>query len=76
MTAKEKRQCRAAVAELTPRQKEILARIATGEPRKAIASELRISEKTLGTHTERMYLRLKIHSQGLAVRMACAAGLV
>ena len=54
----------------------MVARIATGEPRKAIASELRISEKTLGTHTERMYLRLKIHSQGLAVRMACAAGLV
>ena len=69
-------ECRKAVGDLSPRQREILVKIAACKPRKVIAAELRISANTLKTHIGRIYARLQIQSDTQAVRIACAVGMV
>jgi DNA-binding NarL/FixJ family response regulator len=68
--------CRKAVGHLTPRQRQVLVKIAACKPRKVIAGELGISQGTLKTHIENIYRRLDIQADTQAVRVACAAGLV
>ena len=48
---------------LTPRQAQTLFLTVLGRPRKAIASELFVSEDTVKTHTRSLYQKLSIHSR-------------
>ncbi len=67
--------CKAAVARLAPRQREVLALLADGHPRKLIADKLEISENTVGSHCEAIYARLGVSSVAQAVVIATKAGL-
>ena len=62
--------------ELTPRQKEVLARIAEGQSTKDIALALEISVKTVETHRAQVMERLNIHNIAGLVRYAIKTGLV
>jgi len=47
---------------LTPREAEIVARLAEGEKRESVAGELKISRHTLDTHVRRAFAKLRLHS--------------
>jgi DNA-binding NarL/FixJ family response regulator len=61
---------------LTPRQREILRLIATGQSTKEIARTLNISVKTVETHRLQLMERLDIHEIAGLVRYALRVGLV
>jgi DNA-binding NarL/FixJ family response regulator len=67
---------RGSVAELTPRQGEVLRMIAEGFTTKAIAHNLNISVKTVETHRSTLMERLNIHDVAGLVRYAIKMGLV
>ena len=52
---------------ITPRQAEILRRLATGASKAAIASEIGVSVNTVRAHIRRLYVRLRVHTAGEAV---------
>ena len=52
---------------LTPRETEILERIARGLQTKEIAGELGIGERTIGSHLRNIYEKLHVHSRSAAV---------
>lgn len=58
----------ATIAELTPRQQEILPLLADGLPNKLISRRLGLSEDTVKTHLKALYQELNVHS-----RTACVA---
>ena len=60
---------------LTPREREILALLASGLDQRAIASELVISSKTVGTHIQRILAKLDVGSRAQAVAYAHRNGL-
>ena len=55
------------VERLTPRELEILQRVATGEPSSEIAEELGMSRHTLRTHIQNVLTKLGVHSKTDAV---------
>jgi len=61
---------------LTPRQREILVRIAEGQSTKEIARALEISVKTVESHRSQLTERLSIHDVAGLVRFAIKAGLI
>jgi DNA-binding NarL/FixJ family response regulator len=61
---------------LTRREHEILRLLADGKRPKEIAHELYLSQKTVGTHVERLYRKLGVHSRQQAVAAARRHGLV
>jgi DNA-binding NarL/FixJ family response regulator len=61
---------------LTPRQREVLKRIAEGRSTKEIAFELSLSVKTVETHRAQIMERLGIRDVAGLVRYAMRAGLV
>ena len=61
---------------LTPREREVLALLATGRSSKQAARELVISPRTLGTHMQHILRKLDVHSRTQAVVIANRAGLV
>lgn len=61
---------------LTPRQREVLKRIAEGRSTKEIAYELKLSVKTVETHRAQIMERLGIRDVAGLVRYAMRAGLV
>jgi DNA-binding response OmpR family regulator len=61
---------------LTVREHEILGLLAAGRNQKQVAAELVISPKTVGTHIERIFTKLGVHSRAEAVAMACRLELV
>ncbi len=61
---------------LTPRQREVLKRIAEGRSTKEIAYELNLSVKTVETHRAQLMERLGIRDVAGLVRYAMRAGLV
>jgi DNA-binding NarL/FixJ family response regulator len=65
-----------ALAELTPRQREVLTLIAEGRSTKDIARALSISVKTVETHRAQLMDRLNIHAIAGLVRYAIKIGLV
>ncbi|MDQ5847305.1 MAG: response regulator transcription factor [Acidobacteriota bacterium] len=65
-----------ALAELTPRQREVLTLIAEGRSTKDIARALSISVKTVETHRAQLMDRLNIHDIASLVRYAIKIGLV
>jgi DNA-binding CsgD family transcriptional regulator len=69
-------QCGMAVAKLTDREKECLRGLASGRPRKQIASEMGIHPQTFSKHLASVYAKLGINSEVEAVRVAVAANCV
>lgn len=61
---------------LSPRQREVLRRIAEGQATKEIAFELGLSVKTVETHRAQLMERLGIRDVPGLVRLAIRAGLV
>jgi DNA-binding CsgD family transcriptional regulator len=67
---------RGQLQELTPRELQVLQRIAEGESTKEVAAHLGITFKTAACHRHRLMQKLDVHGTGALVRMAIAAGLV
>ena len=65
----------ALVADLPPRQKEVLESMARGLLNKQIAWELNISEKTVKMHRALLLERLGVATSAEAIRIAVEAGL-
>ena len=63
-------------AQLTDREREVLALIAEGHSNKEIATRLGIGVRTIETHRERIMRRLDIHSVAGLTKFAIANGLV
>jgi DNA-binding NarL/FixJ family response regulator len=64
------------LAALTPRQREILRRLAEGQSTKQIAYDLDLSVKTVETHRAQIVERLGIRDLAGLVRLAIRCGLV
>ena len=63
------------VARLTPREQEVLDRLAQGLPNKTIAYDLGISPRTVEVHRANVMTKLEVHALSDALRIAFAAGL-
>jgi DNA-binding NarL/FixJ family response regulator len=66
----------AALAELTPRELEVLRHVARGLSNGAIAAELVLGEATVKTHVARIFQKLDLHDRAQAVVLAYETGLV
>ena len=55
---------------LTPRELDVLARLAQGMTNRQIADDLFISVKTAGVHVTRILFKLGAHTRGQAVAIA------
>ncbi|MGX5715213.1 LuxR C-terminal-related transcriptional regulator [Arthrobacter sp. MAHUQ-56] len=60
---------------LTPREKEVLRLVASGQGNRAIAAALFLSEKTVARHISNIYLKLGLTSRAAATRYAFEHGL-
>jgi DNA-binding CsgD family transcriptional regulator/tetratricopeptide (TPR) repeat protein len=58
------------LSRLTPREREILERLARGATNKAIAGELVISEKTVSVHVSNVLAKLGVENRGAAAALA------
>ncbi|HEU4630448.1 MAG TPA: LuxR C-terminal-related transcriptional regulator [Gemmatimonadaceae bacterium] len=65
-----------AAGALTARELQVLRRLATGETNRAIAAELRISEKTVARHVSNIFLKLELSTRAAATAYAYRHGLV
>ncbi len=63
------------LAQLTPRERDVLSGIARGLTNKAIAAELGISRRTVEAHRESLMRKLSIHSVAGLTRLALEVGL-
>jgi DNA-binding NarL/FixJ family response regulator len=61
--------------ELTPREREILDRIARGRSNGAIAAELGLAPKTVGNHVSAIFAKLRVVSRAEAIVRAREEGL-
>jgi DNA-binding NarL/FixJ family response regulator len=57
---------------LTPRQRQILERVALGETDGEIAAALSLSQATIGKHLEQMFKRLGVHTRTAAAAVLSA----
>ncbi len=60
-------QIRRQLDQLTPRETEILDHISRGLSTKEIASQLHLSDRTIGSHLRKIYDKLQVHSRSAAV---------
>lgn len=67
---------RVAEGELTPREREVLQLVAEGQTNRLIASELRLSIKTVEAHRARIMTKLKIHNAAGLTRYAISRGII
>jgi DNA-binding CsgD family transcriptional regulator len=58
------------LSRLTPREREILDRIATGATNQTIAEELFISPKTVSVHVSNVLAKLGVENRGAAAALA------
>jgi RNA polymerase sigma factor (sigma-70 family) len=65
-----------ALAELTPREREVLALLASGRSSKEIARKLVISPRTVSTHVQHILGKLDVNNRTRAIALAHRAGLV
>jgi DNA-binding NarL/FixJ family response regulator len=61
--------------ELTPREREVLILIASGQSNRQIANELGISERTASTHVSNLFSKLEVASRTQAALFAVRGGL-
>jgi DNA-binding NarL/FixJ family response regulator len=61
---------------LTPREQEVLSRLALGRTNRQIADELYISESTAGVHVSNILSKLGVATRTEAARVALSQGLV
>lgn len=61
---------------LTPREKEVLVGIATGETNKEIAARLGISHRTVETHRESLMAKLDVRTVAGLTKLALEEGLI
>jgi DNA-binding NarL/FixJ family response regulator len=66
----------AALAELTPRELEVLRFVARGLSNSDIAGRLVLGEATIKTHVARIFQKLNLHDRAQAVVLAYESGLV
>lgn len=66
----------AALAELTPRELEVLQLVARGFSNGEIARELFVGDATVKTHVARIFAKLDLHDRAQAVVLAYESGLV
>jgi DNA-binding NarL/FixJ family response regulator len=66
----------AQIAQLAPREREILILVAQGMSNTDIAAQLSISEVTVRTHLARVMAKLKVQEKSQAVAVAYQTGLV
>jgi DNA-binding NarL/FixJ family response regulator len=66
----------AALAELTPRELEVLRLVARGFSNGEIARELFVGDATVKTHVARIFAKLDLHDRAQAVVLAYESGLV
>ena len=66
----------AALAELTPRELEVLRLVARGLSNATIARELVVGDATVKTHVARIFAKLDLHDRAQAVVLAYESGLV
>lgn len=67
---------RATMANLTPREQEILVALAAGESNEEIAAKLVISKHTVARHRENLMRKLELHSRSELVKYAIRKGLI
>jgi DNA-binding NarL/FixJ family response regulator len=61
--------------ELSPREREILVRIASGRSTKQVAREYAITPKTVGNHVNKIYRKLNLRHRGELVLYAAQQGM-
>jgi pimeloyl-ACP methyl ester carboxylesterase/DNA-binding CsgD family transcriptional regulator len=66
----------AQLASLSPRERDILERIAQGRSNLEIGRQLFISEKTVRNHVTRIFEKLGVHSRAQAIVLALSHGLL
>jgi DNA-binding NarL/FixJ family response regulator len=66
----------APLAELTPRELEVLRHLARGLSNTEIAHELVVGDATIKTHVARIFSKLDLHDRAQAVVLAYESGLV
>ena len=66
----------APLAELTPRELEVLRHVARGLSNAEIAHELVVGDATIKTHVARIFSKLDLHDRAQAVVLAYESGLV
>jgi FixJ family two-component response regulator len=64
------------LATLTPREREVLTHVVSGQLNKQIAGDLVIVESTVKVHRARVMEKLKVRSVAELVRLAERAGIV
>ncbi len=64
------------LATLSPREAEVLRRLADGETNKAVARALGLSPRTVETHRAHLMAKLGVRSLSQAVRLALEAGFI
>jgi NarL family two-component system response regulator LiaR len=72
----EQRDAQMLLAELTDREREILALLAQGRRNDDIATELFISPQTVQTHVRNILAKLRVHSKLEAVAFAVKHGAI
>jgi DNA-binding NarL/FixJ family response regulator len=65
----------AAVADLTPRERQVLALVARGATNREIGLELHMAEKTASVHVSRILAKLDVRSRTEAAAVAVRQGL-
>lgn len=64
------------LADLTPRQREVLILLAEGLPNQTIANQLHIAASTVESHLHAIFTRIGVESRTEAAVLAVRAGLV
>lgn len=73
-TEDRRQNARQKVADLSPRQRQVITEMALGKLNKQIAYDLGISERTVKMHRAALMLALKVKSSADAIRVAIEAG--
>jgi two-component system response regulator FixJ len=73
---KELNEAAARIATLSPRERQVLERLVTGQPNKVIAFDLGLSTRTVELHRARMLKRLGLRRLAEAIRLAILAALL
>jgi DNA-binding NarL/FixJ family response regulator len=64
------------LAQLSPREEEVLRLLATGETNRQIARRLFVSEETVKSHVAAIFRKLEVSDRTRAAVLAVKAGLV